>query len=103
MESAAARPPHCVAGRDTLSRRRPSIFGTVGHAFDSALAEPPIGLYKNACVRPDAPSDAGRSAASGDVELITADYVSWYNQQRLRHRLGRVPSAEAETATMPNT
>lgn len=39
MESAAARPPHCVAGTDTLSRRRPSIFGTVGHAFDSALAE----------------------------------------------------------------
>ena len=31
-----------------------------------------------------------------DVELITADYVAWYNQQRLMHRLGRVPPAEAE-------
>ena len=27
---------------------------------------------------------------------ITADYVAWYNQQRLMHRLGRVPPAEAE-------
>ena len=32
----------------------------------------------------------------GDVELITADYVAWYNQQRLMHRLGRVPPTEAE-------
>lgn len=28
--------------------------------------------------------------------LITADYVNWYNQQRLMHRLGRIPPAEAE-------
>jgi putative transposase len=32
----------------------------------------------------------------GDVELITADYVAWYNQQRLMHRLGRVPPTEGE-------
>jgi len=32
----------------------------------------------------------------GDVELITADYIGWFNQQRLMHRLGRVPPAEAE-------
>ncbi|TXH21857.1 MAG: IS3 family transposase, partial [Mycobacterium sp.] len=32
----------------------------------------------------------------GDVEYITADYVAWYNQQRLMHRLGRIPPAEAE-------
>src|SRR5258705_13669751 len=32
-----------------------------------------------------------------DVELITADYVAWYNRQRLMHRLGRVPPAEAES------
>ena len=32
-----------------------------------------------------------------DVELITADYVPWFNQQRLMHRLGRVPPAEAES------
>jgi putative transposase len=31
-----------------------------------------------------------------DVELITADYVAWCNQQRLMHRLGRIQSAESE-------
>ena len=30
-----------------------------------------------------------------DVEYLTADYVA-YNQQRLMHRLGRVPPTEAE-------
>ena len=36
------------------------------------------------------------SATLGDVEYLTADYVAWYNQQRLMHRLGQVPPAEAE-------
>ena len=40
--------------------------------------------------------DDGPLNTLGDVELITADYVSWYNQQRLMHRLDRVPPAEAE-------
>jgi len=30
-----------------------------------------------------------------DIELITADYVPWYNQQRLMHCLDRIPPAEA--------
>jgi putative transposase len=38
----------------------------------------------------------------GDVELITADYVAWYNQQRLMHRLGRVPPTEAEATYFVN-
>ena len=37
-----------------------------------------------------------RVTTVGDVEYITADYVAWYDQQRLMHRLGRVPPAEAE-------
>jgi hypothetical protein len=32
----------------------------------------------------------------GDVELITVGYVGWYNQQRLMHRLRRIPPVEAE-------
>jgi putative transposase len=30
-----------------------------------------------------------------DIDLVTDDYVAWYNQQPLMHRLGRVPPAEA--------
>lgn len=79
----------------SLSGLRPSI-GSVGDAFDNALAETTIGLYKNECVRADSPFRRGPLRNLGDVELITADYVGWYNQQRLMHRLGRVPPAEAE-------
>lgn len=79
----------------SLSGLRPSI-GSVGDAYDNALAETTIGLYKNECIRADSPFRRGPLRNLGDVELITADYVSWYNQQRLMHRLGRIPPAEAE-------
>jgi putative transposase len=78
-----------------LSGLRPSV-GSVGDAYDNALAETTIGLYKNECIRTDSPFRRGLLRTLGDVELITADYVAWYNQQRLMHRLGRIPPTEAE-------
>ena len=79
----------------SLSGLRPSV-GTVGDAYDNALAETTIGLYKNECIRADSPFRRGPLSTLAHVELITADYVAWYNQQRLMHRLDRVPPAEAE-------
>ena len=79
----------------SLSGLRPSV-GSVGDAYDNALAETTIGLYKNECIRADSPFRHGPLRTLGDVEYVTADYVAWYNQQRLMHRLGRVPPAEAE-------
>ena len=79
----------------SLSGLRPSV-GSVGDAFDNALAETTIGLYKNECVRADSPFRRGPINTVGDVEYITADYVAWYNHDRLMHRLGRIPPAEAE-------
>jgi putative transposase len=79
----------------SLSGIRASI-GSVGDAYDNALAGTTIGLYKNGCIRADSPFRRGPLRTLGDVEYITADYVAWYNQQRLIHRLGRVPPAEAE-------
>ena len=78
-----------------LSGIRPSV-GSIGDAYDNALAETTIGLYKNECIRADSPFRRRSLNTLSDVELITADYVAWYNQQRLMHRLGRVPPAEAE-------
>lgn len=78
-----------------LSGLRPSV-GSVGDAYDNALAETTIGLYKNECIRVDSPFRRGPLHTLGDVEYITADYVAWFNQQRLMHRLGRIPPAEAE-------
>lgn len=63
----------------------PSV-GSVGDAYDSALAETTIGLYKNECIRADSPLRRGRLTSLSDVETITAH---WYNTSRLMHRLGR--------------
>ena len=31
------------------------------------------------------------------MELLTAEWVHWYNTDRLMHRLGRIPPTEYET------
>jgi putative transposase len=75
----------------------PSI-GTVGDAFDNALAETTIGLYKTECIRDGSPFRRGPLATLADVEEATSAWVHWYNTQRLMHRLGRIPPSEAEAA-----
>jgi putative transposase len=77
-------------------------IGSVGDAYDNALAETTIGLYKTECVRADSPFRRGPLRNLADVELITAEWVAWFNDQRLMHRLGRVTPAEAETAYYAN-
>jgi putative transposase len=78
-----------------LAGLTPSI-GTVGDAFDNALAETTIGLYKTEAVREDSPFRRGPLHRLTDVELLTADWVHWYNTTRLMHRLDRVPPVEFE-------
>lgn len=70
--------------------------GTVGDAFDNALAETTIGLYKTEAVRDDSPFRRGPLHRLTDVELLTAEWVHWYNTDRLMHRLGRIPPVEHE-------
>ena len=72
----------------------PSV-GSIGDAYDNALAETTIGLYKTECTRPGSPFHAGL-ATTADVEQATAAWVHWYRTSRLMHRLGRRPPAEAE-------
>ena len=73
----------------------PSI-GTVGDAYDNALAETLIGLYKSEAVRDGSPFRDGPIATLGDLEKITAAWVGWYNHERLVRRLGLRPPAEAD-------
>lgn len=73
----------------------PSI-GTVGDAYDNALAETTMGLYKTECTRGDSPFRTGPITTLADLEDITSAWVHWYNASRLMHRLGRRPPAEAE-------
>ncbi len=74
---------------------QPSI-GTVGDAFDNALAETTIGLYKTECTRPGSPFRTGPLARVSDIEEVTSAWVHWYNTARLMHRLGRRPPTEHE-------
>ena len=72
--------------------------GSVGDAYDNALAETTIGLYKTECTREGSPFRTGPIATLADLEEATSAWVHWYNTGRLMHRLGRRPPAEAEAA-----
>ena len=63
-----------------LAGMTPSI-GSVGDAYDNALCETIIGLYKTECMRKDSPFRTGPLDRLADVELLTADWVHWYNNQ----------------------
>jgi transposase InsO family protein len=67
--------------------------GTVGDAYDNALAESVIGLFKTELIKPRGP---WRTAEQ--VELATLEYVDWFNHRRLYEACGDIPPAELETA-----
>ncbi|WP_109325563.1 IS3 family transposase [Rhodococcus oxybenzonivorans] len=73
----------------------PSI-GSVADAFDNALAETTVGLYKAECIADDSPFRIGPLRTVSDVEEATSAWVHWYNTDRLMHRLGRIPPTEYE-------
>ena len=76
----------------TLAGISPST-GSVGDSFDNALMESINGLYKNECIKPDGPIRTWAQA-----EYITADWASWYNQDRLHGSLNYRPPIEYEHA-----
>ena len=47
-------------------------------------------------MRADAPFRRGPLTRLSDVELLTAEWVDWYNTSRLMHRLKRTPPIEFE-------
>ena len=67
--------------------------GTVGDAYDNALAESVIGLFKTELIKPRGP---WRTA--DQVEIATLDYVDWFNHRRLYQVGGDLPPAELEAA-----
>jgi transposase InsO family protein len=68
----------------------PSV-GSVGDAYDNALAETINGLYKTEVIR-------RRSSwkTVEDVELETLKWVDWFNNRRLLEPIGYITPAEAE-------
>jgi putative transposase len=70
----------------------PSV-GSVGDAYDNALAESTIGLFKTELINPRAP---WRTVEQ--VEIATLEYVDWFNHRRLHSAAADLPPAELETA-----
>jgi putative transposase len=67
--------------------------GTVGDAFDNALAETVIGLYKTELINRHKPW-----RAPADIERETLHYVHWFNHDRLLEVNGDIPPIELEQA-----
>jgi putative transposase len=74
----------------------PSI-GSVGDAYDNALMESLIGLFKTECITTTVFHD-GPYKTLADVEYATAGWVDWYNHRRLHGTLGMITPHEHEQA-----
>ncbi len=67
--------------------------GSRGDAYDNALAESVIGLYKAEVIRHEGPWKG-----LDEVEFATLEWVDWFNNVRLLEPIGYVPPAEFEQA-----
>jgi putative transposase len=61
--------------------------------LNNALAETINGLYKSELIRPRKPW-----RTIEEVELATAEWVDWFNHDRLYEHCGDVPPVELERA-----
>ncbi|MDX1876181.1 integrase core domain-containing protein, partial [Mycolicibacterium sp. 120266] len=72
--------------------------GSVGDAYDNALAETTIGLFKTEAIGRGSPFLSGPLRTVDDVEYATLEWVDWFNNRRLHSLLDYVPPEEYETA-----
>ena len=77
-----------VHGSPRGRRLAPSV-GSQGDAYDNALAESVIGVYKMEVIRWKGP---WRTLEA--VEFATLTWVDWFNTRRLLGPLGDIPPAE---------
>jgi len=70
----------------------PSV-GTIGDAYDNALAESIIGLFKTEMVKPRGPWRTPEQ-----LEIATLEYVDWFNHRRLFQACGDIPPTQLEQA-----
>ncbi|MFF4648120.1 IS3 family transposase [Streptomyces sp. NPDC001389] len=66
-------------------------IGAVGDAYDNALMESTIGLFKTELIKPGRPWKT-----LSQVELATAEWIDWYVHRRLHGEIGHIPPAEYE-------
>ena len=72
-------------------------IGTVGDAFDNALAESFVDTFKTELI-----SDRVWCTRT-QLELAIVEWVAWFNNDRLHESLGDIPPAEFETLSKSST
>jgi putative transposase len=72
--------------------------GRKGDSYDNALAESVNALYKKEVIVPEGPWNS-----AAEVTLATAQWVFWYNHERLHSWCGDVPPMEYEEAFWQGT
>lgn len=76
--------PQSIAFAETLVLAGIAVStGSVGDAYDNALAESTIGLFKTEAVSKRSPFLNGPFKTIDDVEFATMGWVDWFNQRRL--------------------
>jgi putative transposase len=69
-------------------------IGSVGDALDNALMESTIGLYKTELIEHPRRRTTWKSRV--EVEAATAEWVHWYNTERIHSSIGYMPPIEKE-------
>ena len=70
--------------------------GSKGDSYDNALAESVNSLYKGELI-----ARRGPWRSVEQVELATAEWVDWWNRERIHGACGGIPPAEFEAAYAP--
>ena len=70
--------------------------GSVGDAFDNALAESFVDSFKTELIA----DRVWRSRSQ--LELAVVEYIGWFNDSRLHQALGDLPPSEFETLSLPS-
>ncbi len=65
--------------------------GTAGDAYDNAMAESTVGLFKTELI-----NRRGPWRTPQQVEIAMLDYIDWWNMRRLHTEIGDIPPAEKE-------
>ena len=89
-------PPGGTSPEELMLEGILASVGSVGDAYDNALAETTIGLFKTEAMAKNNPFNKVPFKTITDVEYATAGWVNWYNNRRLHSAIGTVPPAEFE-------
>ena len=73
-------------------------MGSAGDAYDNALAESMIGLYKTELIHRQGPWKTPE-----EVEIATLEYIDWWNNRRLHSEIGDISPAEKEAIYYADT